>query len=138
LTRAGSWVKIAVGIGMHRRAGACSQHRSGEHGLTGRRGPSVTTGRKGTTVPPLRISSPTAEAALALAETLAALGATATPDPDGHWEVTVPLLGAGRGAIPQALAATREWLDGLGLGAASVTLDGHTHLLRASPVRATS
>lgn len=81
---------------------------------------------------PLRVSSPTAEAALALAELLAGHGATAGRDADGGWEVMVPLMGAGRGTIPEALAATREWLDGYGLRSTSVTLDGHTHLLRGS------
>jgi hypothetical protein len=83
---------------------------------------------------PLRISSPTAEAALALAAALGAHGATANPDSDGRWEVTVPLTGAGRGTIPEALAATREWLERFELGSAAVTLDGHTHLLRGTTV----
>ena len=83
---------------------------------------------------PLRISSPTAEAALALANALGAHGATANPDSDGYWEVTVPLTGAGRGTIPEALAATREWLERFDLCSAAVTLDGHTHLLRRATV----
>jgi hypothetical protein len=81
---------------------------------------------------PLRICSPTAEAAHALVGMLTAYGATASPDSDGRWEVTVPLMGAGRGTIPEALAATREWLDLFSFGSTSVTLDGHTHLLRGS------
>jgi hypothetical protein len=85
-------------------------------------------------MPPLRISSPTAEAALALADALSTHGATASPDSDGRWEVTVPLMGAGRGTIPEALAATRDWLDRFELCSAAVTLDGHTHLLRGTAV----
>lgn len=85
-------------------------------------------------MPPLRISSPTAEAALALADALSRHGATASPDSDGRWEVTVPLVGAGRGTIPEALAATQEWLDRFDLSSAAVTLDGHTHLLRRTAI----
>jgi hypothetical protein len=85
-------------------------------------------------MPPLRISSPTAEAALALADALSTHGATASPDSDGRWEVMVPLMGAGRGTIPEALAATRDWLAQFELYSAAVTLDGHTHLLRGTAV----
>lgn len=82
---------------------------------------------------PLRITSPTAEAARELAERLETHGATAEPSRDGGWEVLVPLLGAPVERIAQALAATQEWLDAVGLRDTSVTLDGKTYSLQSSP-----
>jgi hypothetical protein len=78
---------------------------------------------------PLRISSPSAAAALLLVDLLSDNDATATQHADGHWEITVPLAGANRAVVPQTLAVARAWLDQCGIYSASVTFDGHTHLL---------
>jgi hypothetical protein len=83
-------------------------------------------------MPHIRITSPTSAAAFALVDLLAEYGATAGPIRSGGWEIVVPLDEAERGQVPGALAATREWLDFCGFSSTSVTLDGHTHLLRDS------
>jgi len=58
--------------------------------------------------------------------------AVASPQPDSTWEVRVEVGNAPRNVLPPCLAAAREWVDRCGLASASVTLDGHTHLLRGS------
>ena len=81
---------------------------------------------------PLIISSPTAAAAYVLVDLLDEhCRAVASPQLDSTWEVRVELSNAPRNILPLSLAAAREWLDRCGLASASVTLDGHTHLLRA-------
>ena len=77
----------------------------------------------------LRISSPSSAAALLLVDLLSDHGATATQDPGGDWQITVPLDGA-RGVVPQTVAVARQWLDQCGLHSVPIMLDGHTHLLR--------
>ena len=82
---------------------------------------------------PLIISSPTAAAAYELVDLLNGhCRAVASPQLDSTWEVRVELSNAPRNILPLSLAAAREWLDRCGLASASVTLDGHTHLLRGS------
>lgn len=79
----------------------------------------------------LIISSPTAAAAYELVDLLNGhCRAVASPQLDSTWEVRVELSNAPRNILPLSLAAAREWLDRCGLASASVTLDGHTHLLR--------
>ena len=82
---------------------------------------------------PLIISSPTAAAAYELVDLLNGhCRAVASPQLDSTWEVRVELSNAPRNILPLSLAAARAWLDRCGLASASVTLDGHTHLLRGS------
>ena len=82
---------------------------------------------------PLIISSPTAAAAYVLVDLLNEhCRAVASPQLDSTWEVRVELGNAPRNVLPLSLAAAREWVDRCGLASASVTLDGHTHLLRGS------
>jgi hypothetical protein len=83
-------------------------------------------------VRPIRISAPTAEAALALVEMLADYGATPQLDDRGHWEVIVPLDGICQGTFPTSLAAIRDWLDLCEIQTTTVTVDGNTHLLRGN------
>jgi hypothetical protein len=60
--------------------------------------------------------------------------ANATALADRTWEVCVELDGAPRDTVPLSLAAAREWLAQCELPATSVSLDGHTHLLRRERV----
>jgi hypothetical protein len=83
-------------------------------------------------MPHIRITSPTHAAAFALADLLLEYGATAGQTSAGGWEVVVSLDGPVPGRVPAALAATREWLEFCGFESTSVSLDGHTHLLRSS------
>jgi hypothetical protein len=80
----------------------------------------------------IRISSPSGAAALVLADLLSEHGATAMHEGGGNWQIVVPLDGAAGATVPQTLSVARQWLDQCGLDAASVRLDGHTHLLRSS------
>jgi hypothetical protein len=81
----------------------------------------------------LRIDAPSPVSACILAEFLALYGARAVAA-DGVWSVMVDLRGAGPGTIPQALSRTRDWLVACDLLTASVSFDGHTHLLRRRDV----
>jgi hypothetical protein len=83
----------------------------------------------------MRIFSPSAAAALVLADRLFKHGATAMHEEGGNWQILVPLDGASGATVSQALSAARDWLDECGLDAASVTLDGRTHLLRSDDAR---
>ncbi len=78
----------------------------------------------------LRITAPSSTAAFLLVEKLGEYGATAGTEPGGAWVVELPLQGAARETIPRALAATRDWLNEEAIASASVSFDGHTHLLR--------
>jgi hypothetical protein len=89
-------------------------------------------------VEPLRVYAPDAELADLLRSRLASYRATAARRPDGTWLVEVPLASAPREAVPRTLAATRDWLEDCGLGATSVELDGHAHLIRAQRARASA
>lgn len=84
---------------------------------------------------PLRIAAPSAAAAFLLVDKLAPFGARAESSTAGKWDIIVPLRGARREAVPTAIAATRDWLDECGLESTSMTIDGHTHLLRGSGSR---
>jgi hypothetical protein len=81
----------------------------------------------------LRIDAPSPVSACVLAEFLALYGARAVAA-DGAWSVLLDLRGAGSGTIPQALSRTRDWLVACDLPTASVSFDGHTHLLRRRDV----
>lgn len=82
---------------------------------------------------PLIISSPTAAAAYMLVHLLDEhCKADASPQIDSTWEVRVELTNAPRGVLPASLSAAREWLDQCGLPSASLSLNGHTYLLRGS------
>jgi hypothetical protein len=79
----------------------------------------------------ITFASPTAAAAYVLVDLLTEhCRATATALADRSWEVRVDLEGAPRDAVPLSLAAAKAWLAECGLPSSSVSLDGHTHLLR--------
>ena len=83
----------------------------------------------------ITFASPTAAAAYVLVDLLNEhCRATATALADRTWEVCVELDGAPRDTVPLSLAAAREWLAQCELPATSVSLDGHTHLLRRERV----
>ena len=77
----------------------------------------------------LRIEAPSATTALTLAESLEELRARAISE-GGRWAVVVSLRGAAPGTVPEALSRTRDWLMECDVSTTSITLDGHTHLLR--------
>jgi hypothetical protein len=82
---------------------------------------------------PLIISSPTAAAAYMLVDLLHEhCKAEASPHIDSTWEIRVELSNAPRDVLPASLSTAREWLDQCGLRSASVSLNGHTYLLRGS------
>jgi hypothetical protein len=83
----------------------------------------------------ITFASPNAAAAYVLVDLLNEhCRATATALADRTWEVCVELDGAPRDTVPFSLAAAREWLAQCELPATSVSLDGHTHLLRRERV----
>lgn len=67
-----------------------------------------------------------------LAELLSAHGPVARPALGGMWEVSVPIRAQAGTTLSVALAATSQWLDLCGLPSATVTLNGHEHVLRGS------
>jgi hypothetical protein len=84
----------------------------------------------------LTFASPTAAAAYVLVDLLHEhCRATASPQTDKTWEVRVELGDAPRDTVPLSLAAAKQWLEQCGLPSASVSLDGHTHLLRHDRAR---
>jgi hypothetical protein len=84
----------------------------------------------------LRIEAPSAAAAFVLVDRLTSLGASTEGTARGGWVIVVPLDGAPKGTVPECLARTREWLDICSLASASVSVDGHTLLLRRNRVAA--
>jgi hypothetical protein len=84
----------------------------------------------------LRIEAPSAAAAFVLVDRLTALGASAEQTSRGGWAIVVPLDGSPKGTVPECLARAQEWLDLCSLASTSVTVDGHTHLLRSNRVPA--
>ena len=83
----------------------------------------------------ITFAAPTAQAAYALVDLLGEhCDVTATALGDATWEVQVELDGAPRDTVPLSLAAARQWLAECELPATSVSLDGHTHLLRRERV----
>jgi hypothetical protein len=83
----------------------------------------------------ITFAAPTAHAAYVLVDLLGEeCDVTATALGDSTWEVRVELDGAPRDTVPLSLSAARQWLAECELPAASVSLDGHTHLLRRERV----
>ena len=79
----------------------------------------------------IRISSPTAAAAVVLADLLSKRGVTASPGADGTWEVVMNLDGSGPETLSIVLSAARDWLRICALSGTEVSIGAETHSLAA-------